>query len=248
MYPIVRYVAIGLMIVSCIAPPALAESLPFAAAPFEDVPEEYPYAHAIEYLRLQNIFAEVSTRRIEPDIPLTRGAFVMIVTSARVLDPKATGSCLAEYDYFADRDANVFFSDVPRTHDFARNICIAKRRGIVDGYPDGTFRPDQLITLPEATKILSSVFLGSVKDDTDPDHWFEQYLSWMTTLKAVPPSARSLDHHVTRGEAAEMIYRLTLDIRTLPSVEYADIVRGRKKRTRSLPVPLPIALPAGRDE
>ncbi len=248
MRTILASTSIAVLIASCAVPPALAESLPFAAAPFEDVQETYPYAKAIEYLRLQNIFAEVSTRRIEPDAPLTRGAFVMLMTIPRMLDAKATNACLAEYQYFAESGSRVFFSDVPRSHRFAPNICIAKRRNIIDGYPDNTFRPDALITLPEATKILASVFLGNVRDDTDPDHWFEQYLSWMTSLKALPPTANSLDHIVTRGEAAEMIYRLTLDIRTLPSPSYEAIMRGRNSRKWHLPAPMPIALPAGREQ
>ena len=83
MRTILASTSIAVLIASCAVPPALAESLPFAAAPFEDVQETYPYAKAIEYLRLQNIFAEVSTRRIEPDAPLTRGAFVMLMTIPR---------------------------------------------------------------------------------------------------------------------------------------------------------------------
>ncbi|MEK8016044.1 MAG: S-layer homology domain-containing protein, partial [Candidatus Parabeggiatoa sp.] len=46
------------------------------------------------------------------------------------------------------------FNDVSKNDDYASYIAIAKNEGIVDGYSDGTFGPEHLITRAEAAKIL----------------------------------------------------------------------------------------------
>ncbi len=46
------------------------------------------------------------------------------------------------------------FSDVPPTHPYYDAITDLKSRGIINGYADGTFRPDQAVNRVEALKII----------------------------------------------------------------------------------------------
>jgi hypothetical protein len=50
---------------------------------------------------------------------------------------------------------NPTFSDVPSTHWAYGYIETAVSHGIVGGYPDGTFRPDALLTRAQLSKILA---------------------------------------------------------------------------------------------
>ena len=48
------------------------------------------------------------------------------------------------------------FSDVPRNDDYySQNIYLLADAGVINGYPDGTFKPDDNITRAEAIKIFS---------------------------------------------------------------------------------------------
>ncbi len=48
------------------------------------------------------------------------------------------------------------FSDVPANHSNADAIAYVKSQGIVSGYSDGTFRPDQQINRAEFAKIVAA--------------------------------------------------------------------------------------------
>ena len=60
------------------------------------------------------------------------------------------------------------FSDVPRGEWFADAVTVAVDRGWVEGYPDGTFRPDQPINNAEWATILQRAFELEVNEDNFP--------------------------------------------------------------------------------
>ena len=85
------------------------------------------------------------------------------------------------------------FSDVPVTHVNYKAIMDLKSKGVIGGYPDGTFRPDQLVNRVEALKII----LGGAKistvsslkkaffNDTDGTQWYVPYLNKVVELNVV---------------------------------------------------------------
>lgn len=75
------------------------------------------------------------------------------------------------------------FSDVPPTHENYEAITTLQMNGIVEGYPDNTFRPDQPVVRAEATKIVMEPlhqFFEEVHEnpfpDVSPDLWFAKYV------------------------------------------------------------------------
>ena len=76
------------------------------------------------------------------------------------------------------------FSDVKESHWAYKFIATASSNGLVSGYPDGTFRPDQSITRAEAASIINRILnrgvnetsrLGDFKnfsDNTNPSAWY----------------------------------------------------------------------------
>lgn len=60
---------------------------------------------------------------------------------------------IGTYEY--KEETNMKFKDVPDTHWAAKAIDELSEKGIIKGYEDGTFRPDESITRAEAAVMLS---------------------------------------------------------------------------------------------
>lgn len=71
------------------------------------------------------------------------------------------------------------FTDLPSTHWAYTEIMAMEEAGIVDGFPDGRFRPDQQITRAEFTKLLAVTFdlsgTGNYYADVPEDAWYREY-------------------------------------------------------------------------
>ena len=73
------------------------------------------------------------------------------------------------------------FKDVPSTHPNSDAIHYVQAQAIVEGYPDGTFRPDNPINRAEFTKIIIEAYFQGQADGRDcfPDvgaEWFAKYV------------------------------------------------------------------------
>lgn len=85
------------------------------------------------------------------------------------------------------------FSDVPSNHPNYTAIMDLRQRGVISGYPDGTFKPDQSVNRVEALKIiLNSADIeaagSTVKanfSDTASDQWYGLFLNKAVELKIV---------------------------------------------------------------
>ena len=75
------------------------------------------------------------------------------------------------------------FSDVPSTHIFYSYITELSDAGIVGGFPDGTFRPDDPVTRQQMAKIL---VLAMDKHTADVDNAGDPTFSDVTLDMGVP--------------------------------------------------------------
>ena len=97
------------------------------------------------------------------------------------------------------------FKDVSANGDRTLAILIANEYGIVVGYPDGTFRPDTLITREEAMTMYQKAMMVTKLVGTDPNRYqsytdYKQVSSWATSyVKEV------LSAHVFNGNTANTI-------------------------------------------
>lgn len=109
------------------------------------------------------------------------------------------------------------FKDVPIEHEAYEAIVWAKNKGIISGYAEGTFKPNDSITEAQFTKMLS-VFLG-LKDDkgnlikyTSANHWADGYYdslaAYGTPLNAYFDNTLR-NKPVKRGVVAQAISYLT---------------------------------------
>lgn len=177
---------------------------------FSDVRTGTPYKRAIEALEERGIVEGYADGTFKEGNDINRAEFLKIVLGAR-------GELMRDDPF---RSINCF-PDVPEGEWFTEDICLAKDDGIVAGYPDGLFHPEHTINFAEASKILSLAFRQSI-EQYSPD-WYEPYVRAIEGSKAIPPSIEKLDAKLTRGEMAEMLWRLTEQITTEETKAYLNV-------------------------
>ncbi|WP_338659743.1 S-layer homology domain-containing protein [Paraclostridium sordellii] len=107
--------------------------------------------------------------------------------------------------------ANIAFSDISG-HWGESQIKAFINKGYINGYPDGSFRPDNSITRAEFVKIFNTVFglkssSGKVFNDTI-DHWAKNEIDIAVTngvCNGMSVTEFAPDQPITREQAAKMI-------------------------------------------
>ncbi len=183
-----------------------------AYALFFDVPADHPYADAIDFLTREGIVQGYENRSFRAENAINRAEFTKILMSVLYPDDYIDG-CLDNLPASDDLVIPQFsFPDVPHNAWFANSICAAWMNGIVSGYPNGRFYPEEGVNFVEAAKMLSLGFdlTGFELPNLGQQNvlWYTPYVEFLAAQKAIPPSIEQLDQPINRGEMAEMIYRL----------------------------------------
>lgn len=197
----------------------MTNSIAFTA--FTDVPGTHPNYEAISYVHVQGIVDGYPDGTYHPDDRINRAEFSKIITEAYYKGQAIGSDC---------------FPDV-RIEWFAKYVCFDKNNTIISGYPDGTFQPANNINFVEAAKILVNV--GGFAVTQDPDIWYKPYVEKLTELQAIPVSITSFDQKVTRGEMAEMVYRLKAGVTNMSSKTHEDL----RQELASIGLPVRLKIP-----
>jgi len=161
-----------------------------SANAFNDVPTTYDYYSAVGYLKDLQVVEGYDDGTFKPENTINRAEFTKIALLAAGYEPEG-GNC---------------FPDVTDQW-FAPYICKAKDLGLLDGYPDGNFKPERPINFVEAGKIVSNgMKLGL--DESYNNEWFHKYVKALEESLAIPASVDTFDQYINRGEMAEMMWRI----------------------------------------
>lgn len=109
---------------------------------FADVDRGAWYYEEVQALAGAGIINGYTDHTFRADNPVTRAEFLAMALRLLDVEPTSGGET---------------FSDVSPSHWAAAYIRTAAGQGIVSGYPDGTFRPDQTVTRAEAAKIINQI-------------------------------------------------------------------------------------------
>jgi len=165
------------------------------ATSFTDLDDSNPNYTAIMDLVNQGILQGYDDGTFKADQEVTRAETVKIVLLG------------AGFDVMTPTELH--FSDVTSDDWYLDYVESAYLSGIVEGYEDGTFLPNQTVTRAEAMKIvLSSVELDYGLTD---EEWYLPYSDYAEEWNIQGVQTDGLWHphdEVTRGELAEMMYRL----------------------------------------
>lgn len=117
-----------------------------AAAPivsaFEDVPDGYWASCDINVLTENNIIAGYPDRTFKPNLPVSRAEMATLAVKGLNLNDDVTCS-------------SNLFKDVPKNHWANKTISKAVANGLMAGYPNNTFKPNQPISRAEAFSIMA---------------------------------------------------------------------------------------------
>lgn len=116
-------------------------------ASFKDVPADAWYAKSVNTLASMGIISGVGENRFEPERSITRAEFTSMAM-------KFTKGAL---------DGTNVFSDVHSGDWFYEAVVGSIQYGWIEGYEDGTFRPENRITRVEVTSIVNKM-LGRFAD------------------------------------------------------------------------------------
>ena len=180
-------------------------TVPYANEPFRDVKANHINFQAIEYLRTNKVIRGYLDGTYKPGRQITRAEFAQLLTNPFVFRAGWKTSCLD--DKLKDGSETVFFPDVQRDSWYAEAVCTAKSYSLINGYPDGTYRPLRPINFVEGAKIATRVFAIDVIEDSG-EKWYEPYVRRLDELKAIPTTIKRFDQPLTRGDMAEIVYRL----------------------------------------
>ena len=121
------------------------ENISSGKSSFTDVNSKLWCNNSIAYLEKYNIISGYNDGTFRPEEQITRAEFVTM--------------CMRFYDMFEDitvSDKNIF-NDVPKSHWASSYIYNAIAMKWIEGYADGTFKPDSNITRAEVVAIVNRV-------------------------------------------------------------------------------------------
>ncbi len=160
-----------------------------AFAGYNDVDADADYASAVELLSALNIFKGDENGNFNPDNTITRAEMAAIICRAKGLEDQAAGSAGA-----------TMFADVAADHWASGYINLASQNGIINGYGDGNFGPDDTVTYEQAIKMLVCT-LGYEPMAQAKGGWSTGYLVVANTYKLTEGAAAN----ATRANLAILV-------------------------------------------
>nr|MCM0167421.1 S-layer homology domain-containing protein [Paeniclostridium ghonii] len=136
-----------------------------------------------------------------PENSITRAEFVKLVN--KVFKFTETGS--------------ENFSDVNSSQWYYSDICIGLKAGYINGYEDGTFRPENPITREEACKTIAKVMNlrgdGNLtfKDSNQISDWAKEYVDALSDNKIIngyEDNTFRPNNNMTRAETVTILSRV----------------------------------------
>lgn len=190
------------------------------AAVAEDV-KDTEYEDAVVRLGALNVLTGFPDGTFRPDDPITRAQFAAVAVRLLGLDDAAKYA-----------KGTTQFSDVGADHWASGYINIAVNRGIIKGYPDGTFMPEKEVTYNEAVTMLVRV-LGYGPAADSEGTWPANYIAKGAELGVTDGVSFYGGAPAKRGDIALMSDN-SLDISLMERVGYGDEATYEVKEDKTL--------------
>lgn len=181
-------------------------SLPVGAA-YSDVSDS-SLTEAVAVLSSLDIISGFSDGSFHPSEGLTRAQVCKLAILA-----EGHGGAVQSSAYRS------LFSDVSSASWAAPYINLAYEEGLISGYGNGQFGPDDPVTCGQAVTILLHL-LGYSDSDIGP-FWPEDYMTKAASLGLLDGVSATADQTLNRGQAALMIYRM-LRLETAQGKDYIE--------------------------
>lgn len=195
---------------------------------FPDVEYKNPFYKYIQILANRGAIRGYSDGEFKPNIDVDRGQFAKMVV-------RGLGIAVSASSY-----PTPTFPDVPKTHPFYAEIEYLARKNIIDGYSDGSFRPDVPISRGQVAKVIVRA-VDEVLDvscgysqsppftDVDSSNQFYTYIQCLWELgitNGYSDHTYRPDANLTRGQSAKFVHLASTQRTPAPLQEPVDIVNN----------------------
>ncbi|OUQ25743.1 hypothetical protein B5E80_03915 [Flavonifractor sp. An135] len=164
------------------------------AASFSDVTDA-DTAEAVSVLSSLGIVSGYSDGTYHPSATLTRAQFCTLAVLAEGHGDQVQGSAY-----------RTLFSDLPATHWAAPYVNLAQSEGLISGYGNGRFGPDDAVTVGQAVTIVLRL-MGYTEEDVGA-LWPQDYMQKAADLGLLDGISTNSSAAMTRGEAALLLYAM----------------------------------------
>lgn len=175
--------------------------------PFDDVAASDWFCKEVLRAYSAGLMTGTGERLFSPNAPATRAMLVTILH-------RLAGSPEAEGGGFTDVSGAAYY---------AAAVAWASKNGVVEGYEDGSFRPDEPITREQLAAVLyryavsrgidvtASGDLSAYADAGSVSSWAADAMRWATGAGVLSGTASGLEPQgtATRAQAAAMLVRFT---------------------------------------
>ena len=177
------------------------------AKKFDDVDEKDWYQNAVDFAASRSLYSGTSPSSFSPEESMTRGMLAQV---------------LYNLESNPESDAGIRFSDVNDENWYAKPAAWAASRGIVSGYPDGSFGGEDFISREELAQMLYN-FVGKPAvepgrlDFPDADKvssYAQDAIRWAVRNGIMSGDGTNLNPQgeTTRAEVAAMLMSLVNNI------------------------------------
>ena len=175
------------------------------AASFPDIASPSLRTQA-EYLSSKGIISGYPDGTFQPSRVINRAEALKIIFESRGIGVSS--------------DTASGFPDVDRNQWFAKYVTMAKSLGLIQGFPDGTYRPNEPVKVVEFIKIamLAQQYYSTQTDysgalvqytDLNQAEWYMPYVAFALKKDFLARSSRLKPASgLTRGDAAFIVYRI----------------------------------------
>ena len=207
------------LMASAVAPVFADTFTPFNAenaTSFSDVSTSNSHYAAIMYLHAHGIIQGYPDGTFKPEQTISRVEALKLILLPQF---KHWPQDMVTFDH----TINVSFSDTDKNAWYWTYIQQGYDHGLVQGYPDGTFKPGLSVNKAENLKILLNRYFqddlskldnaqtSNMFPDEEQGAWYIKYINEAAALHDIEADDDGNIHpgaYLTRGEFAEMVYRL----------------------------------------
>lgn len=162
---------------------------------FSDLGESR-HPDALIYLRARGIIAGYPDGTFRPQLTISRAELLALLLRGEASDAR---------DCFTDVTPSAWYAGV---------VCSARMRGLITGYSDNTFRPQQPVTYAEALKLVLDSYEVAVQPQEGP--WYLAYERVALERGFVASDSYAPNTPVTRDGLAQLLYRVVLSQQVTP--------------------------------
>ena len=146
-----------------------------AFAAFPDVDSSASYETAVSSLNQLGIITGYEDGTFKPNNNVTRAEFTaMLMRAMGVGSVGTTSSANLPFSDVSDQNSDISWA-IP-------NIDTAYSMGIINGYEDGTFRPNDNVLYEEAVKMIVCALGYGTDISVDVDPWYSGFVSQASRL------------------------------------------------------------------